>query len=119
MTRRAFDPIDTRANRVLQTRSYTPLEAFPFEHLESHSSRIHRRVGTRKVPVNVPIRESKPQDAMTDEPNNPPEETSDTSTSDPDETRRGATDAPAAGSDDKAADSSQADAGTLPPPPDS
>ena len=43
---RAFDPIDTRANRVLQTRSYTPLEAFPFEHLESHSSRIHRRVGT-------------------------------------------------------------------------
>ena len=56
---------------------------------------------------------------MTDEPNNPPEETSDTSTSDPDETRRGATDAPAAGSDDKAADSSQADAGTLPPPPDS
>jgi NADH-quinone oxidoreductase subunit C len=59
---------------------------------------------------------------MTDEPNNPSEETSDTSTSDPDEKRRGASDAPAAGSDDrKSAGSPEAaaDAGELPPPPDS
>jgi NADH-quinone oxidoreductase subunit C len=58
---------------------------------------------------------------MTDEPNNPPEEPSDTSTSDPDEPRRGATDASAAGSDDRKAPGSPeaaADAGTLPPPPD-
>jgi len=59
---------------------------------------------------------------MTDEPNNPPEETSDTSPSDPDESRRGGPDASAAGTDDrKAAGSPEAaaDAGTLPPPPDS
>jgi NADH-quinone oxidoreductase subunit C len=58
---------------------------------------------------------------MTDEPNNPPEETSDTSTSDPDETRRVAPDAPAASDDRKAAGSPEAaeDAGALPPPPDS
>ncbi len=58
---------------------------------------------------------------MTDEPNNPPEETSDTSTSDPDEKRRGATDAPAASDDKKSAGSPKAaeDAGELPPPPDS
>src|SRR3712207_8803713 len=58
---------------------------------------------------------------MTDEPNNPPEETSDTSPSDPDESRRGARDASAASSDDrKAAGSPEAaeDAGALPPPPD-
>jgi NADH-quinone oxidoreductase subunit C len=59
---------------------------------------------------------------MTDEPNNSPEEQSDTSPSDPDETRRGATDAAAAGSDDKKASGSPEaaeDAGALPPPPDS
>ena len=59
---------------------------------------------------------------MTDEPNNPPEETSDTPPSDSDETRREGTHAYAAGSDDrKAAGSPEAaeDAGTLPPPPDS
>jgi NADH-quinone oxidoreductase subunit C len=59
---------------------------------------------------------------MTDEPNNPPEETSDTSPSDSDETRRGGTDAPAASQDKHAAGSPEAadaDAGTLPPPPDS
>jgi NADH-quinone oxidoreductase subunit C len=59
---------------------------------------------------------------MTDEPNNPPEETSDTSPSDSDETRRGGTDAPAARRDKHAAGSPEAadaDAGTLPPPPDS
>src|SRR4051812_20053571 len=58
---------------------------------------------------------------MTDEPNNPPEEAGDTSTSDSDESRRGATDAPAASQDRDAAGSPEAakDAGTLPPPPDS
>src|SRR3954471_12190292 len=59
---------------------------------------------------------------MTDEPNNPPEDRSDASTSDPDEARRGATEAPAAIGDDKAPGSPEAaadDAGTLPPPPDS
>jgi NADH-quinone oxidoreductase subunit C len=59
---------------------------------------------------------------MTDEPNNPPEETSDTSPSDSDETRRGGTDAPAASQDKHAVGSPEAadaDAGTLPPPPDS
>jgi NADH-quinone oxidoreductase subunit C len=59
---------------------------------------------------------------MTDEPNNPPEETSDTSPSDSDESRREGTDASAAGSDDRKAASSPAaaeDAGALPPPPDS
>jgi NADH-quinone oxidoreductase subunit C len=59
---------------------------------------------------------------MTDEPNNPPEETSDTSASDPDEKRRGASDAPAASSHDKKSAGSPeaaADAGELPPPPDS
>lgn len=58
---------------------------------------------------------------MTDEPNNPPEEASDTSTSDPDETRREGPDASAASPDDrKAAGSAEAaeDSGTLPPPPD-
>ncbi|MFL6286614.1 MAG: NADH-quinone oxidoreductase subunit C [Pyrinomonadaceae bacterium] len=60
---------------------------------------------------------------MTDEPNNPPEETSDTSPSDSDESRRGGTDAPAAVSQDRHAagspEAADADAGTLPPPPDS
>jgi NADH-quinone oxidoreductase subunit C len=58
---------------------------------------------------------------MTDEPNNPPEETSDTSPSDPDETRREGSHASAAGTHDKkAAGSPEAaeDAGALPPPPD-
>ena len=58
---------------------------------------------------------------MTDEPNNPPEETSDTPPSDPDETRREGSNASAAGTHDKkAAGSPEAaeDAGTLPPPPD-
>jgi NADH-quinone oxidoreductase subunit C len=57
---------------------------------------------------------------MTDEPNNPPEE-SGASPSESDESRRGATDAAAAGSDDrKAAGSPEAAAGAdaLPPPPD-
>lgn len=59
---------------------------------------------------------------MTDEPNNPSEETSDTSPSDSDETRREGPHASAAGTHDrKAAGSPEAaeDAGTLPPPPDS
>jgi NADH-quinone oxidoreductase subunit C len=60
---------------------------------------------------------------MTDEPNNPPEETSDTSPSDSDESRRGGIDAPAAVSQDRHAagspEAADADAGTLPPPPDS
>jgi NADH-quinone oxidoreductase subunit C len=59
---------------------------------------------------------------MTDEPNNSPEETSDTSPSDSEESRRGGTDAPAASQDKHAAGSPEAaaaeDAGTLPPPPD-
>lgn len=58
---------------------------------------------------------------MTDEPNNPPEEASDTPTSDSDESRRAGTHASAAGPDDrKAAGSPEAaeDAGALPPPPD-
>jgi NADH-quinone oxidoreductase subunit C len=56
---------------------------------------------------------------MTDEPNNPPEETADASTSEPDEPRRGASDAPAA-KDHKAPGSPEAAAGAdaLPPPPD-
>lgn len=59
---------------------------------------------------------------MTDEPNNPPEETSDTPPSDSDETRREGTHASAASPHDrKAAGSPEAaeDAGALPPPPDS
>ena len=58
---------------------------------------------------------------MTDEPNNPPEGAGDTSTSDSDESRRGAKDAPAASQDRHAAGSPEAaeGAGTLPPPPDS
>lgn len=59
---------------------------------------------------------------MTDEPNNPPEEASDTPPSDSDESRREGTHASAADTHDrKAAGSAGAaeDAGTLPPPPDS
>jgi NADH-quinone oxidoreductase subunit C len=57
---------------------------------------------------------------MTDEPNNPAEE-SGASPSESDETRRGPTDAPAATQDRHAAGSPEAaeDAGALPPPPDS
>jgi NADH-quinone oxidoreductase subunit C len=58
---------------------------------------------------------------MTDEPNNPPEETSDTPPSEGDESRREGSHASAAGTHDKkAAGSPEAaeDAGTLPPPPD-
>jgi NADH-quinone oxidoreductase subunit C len=59
---------------------------------------------------------------MTDEPNNPPEESGDTSPSESDETRRGGPDAPAASDDKKSAGSPKAaadNAGALPPPPDS
>src|SRR5215207_1716120 len=60
---------------------------------------------------------------MTDEPNNPPEETSETSPSEGDEPRREGPDASAARTDDRKAPGSgpraaAPDAGTLPPPPD-